>query len=284
MKPTHTFSIQEAADAFRAGKRIEGKTHIGNDFALREVAFKGKKQYRFRNPQNSDGHEPGPLCFDTPEDALKYAARKLPHITLSVIDPVRLGTIGTVSLPAPLVPLGPNKTRDGREARVICIDCQSDTHKPVIALVRSPQGHDELYGYEANGRVNDRSEELRDLVGHLPPEPPEPREWRITRNLAGEPKIRSGPTPNKGESVHVREVLPGTDDELEDLRTWKESAMRVFMEIQLQEIGTELGLTLGTDIGPQILPKLRQYRALLKRARCYTLPPLSDEILDEIRP
>ena len=117
-----------------------------------------------------------------------------------------------------LVPLGPNKTRDGREARVICIDRQSSAHKPVLALVWNDRGNEEIYAYEVDGRTNTRCEELRDLVGHLTP----------------------------------------ATDELEDLRAWKESAMRVLGGIQLQEIGKELNLPLGTDIGPQILPAIRR--------------------------
>ena len=58
-----------------------------------------------------------------------------------------------------------------------------------------------------------------------------------------------------------REVIPGEGD----LRRWKDEAMQVLNDINLQEIGKELGLPLGTNIGPQILPKIREYRALLER-------------------
>lgn len=116
-----------------------------------------------------------------------------------------------------LVPLGPNVTRDGRKARVICNDREGGN--PVIALFRHDSGSEATSYHFANGTVNlDGTPSPSDLVGHLPPKP---REWLIFRNRDGEPQIRSGPAPAKHEYVHVREVLPGEADELKELRQWK---------------------------------------------------------------
>lgn len=48
--------------------------------------------------------------------------------------------------------------------------------------------------------------------------------------------------------------------EASQLRSWKESAMRVLNGIDLQEVGKIIGLPLGTDIGPRIVPELRRLK------------------------
>jgi hypothetical protein len=121
-----------------------------------------------------------------------------------------------------LVPLGPNVTRDGRTARVLCNDriCPGNVY-PVLAIIQISPNEEVARVFYSDGRMKEEREHPLDLVGHLPPEPAKPREWLIFRNPAGEPQIRSGPAPAKHEYVHVREVLPGEDDELKELRQWK---------------------------------------------------------------
>lgn len=55
----------------------------------------------------------------------------------------------------------------------------------------------------------------------------------------------------------------GTRQELRELRAWKASAMQVFMELDLQNIGKEMDLTIGSNIAEHILPfvKAAQQRA-----------------------
>lgn len=66
-----------------------------------------------------------------------------------------------------LVPIGPNVTRDGRAARVICIDSGSEKF-PVIYLseLGSP-----ISVNAAGSYLNNNTLHPKDLVGHLPPEP-----------------------------------------------------------------------------------------------------------------
>ena len=42
------------------------------------------------------------------------------------------------------------------------------------------------------------------------------------------------------------------------LTDWKESMMKVHSELDLQGIGTALGLPLGSSIAPQVLPKVKE--------------------------
>jgi hypothetical protein len=71
--------------------------------------------------------------------------------------------------PLLLVPLGPNRFRDGTPCRVVCNDCKGLV--PVLVLVGS---HSEAATYRwANGTVNEGKESPQDLVGHLPPKPRE---------------------------------------------------------------------------------------------------------------
>lgn len=135
-----------------------------------------------------------------------------------------------------LVPLGPNRTRDGREARVICLD--RDDKRPVVALIRQSDGVEATQYYYSAGRRGDHEQDL-DLVGHLPPAEPEagkPREFWVTEYKdGGSPNriIYENPpypptrvSPNR-RTFHVREVLPGQDDELEALRRWKREAEEI---------------------------------------------------------
>jgi hypothetical protein len=190
-----------------------------------------------------------------------------------------------------LVPLGPNRTRDGRKARVICIDRQYPEERPVVALVWNARDQEEIYSFFANGRQRSSEESTTDLVGHLPPEPEKPIECWINVGPGGQLNRAHD---SQSEAVAVcadnyrtakfREVLPGADDELGNLRRWKDEAMQVLGGLDLQAIGKELQIPLGTDIGPQILPAIRKYRALLGRAAHESSLTLANDILDAIRP
>lgn len=67
------------------------------------------------------------------------------------------------------VPLGPNRTRDGRKARVICIDRgRVDGTVSVVALIEVPNtAQEEVSTYYQDGRFTNR-DDPRDLIGHLP--------------------------------------------------------------------------------------------------------------------
>ncbi len=115
-----------------------------------------------------------------------------------------------------LVPLGPNITRDGRKARVICNDREGGN--PVIALFKRDSASEATSYHFADGTVNiDGTPSPIDLVGHLPPKPREV--WIKTLNKTCIDWITVEPA-NPGYSL-FREVLPGADDELADLRRWK---------------------------------------------------------------
>jgi len=165
-----------------------------------------------------------------------------------------------------LVPLGPNITRDGRKARVICNDREGGN--PVIALFKRNSASEATSYHFANGTVNlDGTPNPNDLVGHLPPEPAKPREvWIYCDPLDGTGSIELKQPPNPAYKC-FREVLPGEDDELEDLRRWKAEAMQVLASLDLQAIGNEIGLSLGTDIGPQILPYIRTLKTFIGNLR-----------------
>lgn len=47
------------------------------------------------------------------------------------------------------------------------------------------------------------------------------------------------------------------DQELEDLKSWKESALEIFNELNLQEIGKVMGVPLGESIADKILPFIK---------------------------
>lgn len=56
--------------------------------------------------------------------------------------------------------------------------------------------------------------------------------------------------------------------ELEALHRWKAEAMEVFNQLDLQEIGNELGITLGHSIADKILPYIKELKAR-KNAACW---------------
>lgn len=118
-----------------------------------------------------------------------------------------------------LVPLGPNVTRDGRKVRVICNDLVGAS-RPVIAAVEirnTPNSEVTSYHF-ANGTVHlDGTPSPSDLVGHLPPKP---REVWIA-GLSSTLITWEMDNPKDGKHVLFREVLPGEDDELKELRQWK---------------------------------------------------------------
>jgi hypothetical protein len=178
----------------------------------------------------------------------------------------------SVELPPPaapvLVPLGENVTRDGRKARVICNDrvCPGNVY-PVTALVLLNANEEISKVFHADGKLSAESEGPLDLVGHLPPEPAKPREvWIYCDPLDGAGSIELKQPLNPAYKC-FREVLPGEDDELEDLRRWKAETMQVLASFDLQAIGKEIGLPLGTNIGPQILPYIRTLKRFIGNLR-----------------
>lgn len=165
-----------------------------------------------------------------------------------------------------LVPLGANVTRDGREARVLCIDrvCPGNAY-PVLAIIRVNANEEISRVFYSDGRMLEEGEHPLDLVGHLPPEPVKPREFWINQyNLEDDtvhPSRQSaedGSAPYRTECIHVREVLPGQDDELEHLRGWKRQAMASTPD--WQAIGKEMGLKLGQDVPSKVLPHIRNLK------------------------
>jgi hypothetical protein len=64
-------------------------------------------------------------------------------------------------------------------------------------------------------------------------------------------KILNAPTPDLS---HLKEA----GQELEELRAWKESAMKVMPDFQ--EIGKLLDIPLGTSVSEQIIPKIKELK------------------------
>lgn len=109
-----------------------------------------------------------------------------------------------------LVPLGENVTTDGRKARVLCIDSLKAGY-PVVAEIYDASSEGVLCYYTAAGESRAKHAGSR-LVGHLPPEPPKPREfWLTPEELAGlnttSPNLTTAELLAAG-YVLYREVLP----------------------------------------------------------------------------
>lgn len=106
----------------------------------------------------------------------------------------------------PQVQLGDTVTRDGRKARVICIDRAGPYQ--VLALIPDPRGIECLNYYYLDGTRGERPQGT-DLVGHLTPVSPEPREWDALVNAKGE-LHNWVPLETLGAytRVRVREVMP----------------------------------------------------------------------------
>lgn len=51
--------------------------------------------------------------------------------------------------------------------------------------------------------------------------------------------------------------LEATTDDFENLKNWKESAMKIFNEIDLQAIGKELNVGLGQSVSENLLEKIK---------------------------
>lgn len=125
---------------------------------------------------------------------------------------------------APVVPLGDNLTRDGRKARVLANDLEGG--EPLaVAVQTNPGSRDEnLFRYRADGTSPIRPD--CDLVGHLPPAPVKPREWKVEvsepSGCVYDPRVHG--SSGTREKVLVREVLPGDLDEIEALRQLIEDA------------------------------------------------------------
>ncbi len=123
----------------------------------------------------------------------------------------------TTPVSPPPVPIGPTVTRDGRKARVICIDAVGQgNNDPVVALVSINENQETVRYFRTDGSISGNREGAKsdwDLVGHLPPEPPKPREfWICTGGPQGEsPRAYTVKQENllsDVEQIHVIEVLP----------------------------------------------------------------------------
>jgi hypothetical protein len=119
--------------------------------------------------------------------------------------------------PAALVPLGANRTRDGREARVIANDLSGEQFQVCYVQVNEAgTEHSPVLVSSTGSYLNMSSNHPFDLVGHIqPPEPPKPREiWVATKKGAdGHGVIWSSEKnfslmPEEREYVKFREVLP----------------------------------------------------------------------------
>jgi len=108
----------------------------------------------------------------------------------------------------PVVPLGANRTRDGREAFVFLV-----TPTEIQGFVQEFESRFMKAMWHPDGCFPGRAG--TDLVGHLPPEPPKPREFSIRRhkkngNAMVFPVDQPGDGSDDWENIHVREVLPAT--------------------------------------------------------------------------
>lgn len=151
------------------------------------------------------------------EHPFKTRGIETPVIELRTVSGDRVVIDPTPVAPVP-VPLGPNRTRDGRAARVLCNDL-AGAGKPVLAAIESrinPGSETTSHHYE-DGRVElDGTPHPFDLVGHLPQEPRKPREFWINRYDSGV-EYAAHPTREEAdaaaanhrvECIHTREVLP----------------------------------------------------------------------------
>ena len=62
----------------------------------------------------------------------------------------------------------------------------------------------------------------------------------------------------QAESESLEAEINGLKNTITSLTDWKDSMMKVHNEIDLQGIGTALGLPLGSSIAPQVLPKVKE--------------------------
>jgi hypothetical protein len=150
-----------------------------------------------------------PVAYQTPQDAIRaeLAARRPVFLTTQYGTDMEIVDTGCLTR----IPLGPNKTADGREARVICNDGPEGF--PVAAYVDCPNGTTRLLAYNADGTRGQQGEEYFNLVGHLPPEPVKPREFVIRRDSESGPAYLATVSDSKvqpGEKIRVREVTPAT--------------------------------------------------------------------------
>lgn len=112
---------------------------------------------------------------------------------------------------------GPFCTRDGRPVRVVCTD-RTDRY-PIVALVRSNDGSEEVMSFHANGRYNTAVNSICDMDLMNAEEAPVAREFWVNEYEDG---MRFGNLQTSLEraamhhredgyirTIHVREVLPG---------------------------------------------------------------------------
>lgn len=61
----------------------------------------------------------------------------------------------------------PVRTRDGREVRVLCTDCETHTSYPVVALVKDSHGYERVQSYTIEGKyrrtISESPEDLENV-------------------------------------------------------------------------------------------------------------------------
>ncbi len=110
---------------------------------------------------------------------------------------------------------GPFCTRDGRAVRVVCTD-HTDRY-PIVALVRSNDGSEEVMSFHDNGRYSTAVDLICDIDLMNAEEAPVAREfWLVGCNMYVTRKEAENYiaalhriTLTRLDIIHVREVLPG---------------------------------------------------------------------------
>lgn len=115
--------------------------------------------------------------------------------------------------PAPAVPLGPNKTRDGREVMVLGRGTdfghvKEDGLRLIVAIRNETWGVG--YHWDLEGKYLG-SNAGANLIGHLPPEPPKPREiWLVENHDGKDQEVYDSPrafNSDHRKQTHFREVI-----------------------------------------------------------------------------
>lgn len=256
-----------AAVEFHKGERIAYLTNGQGKLAiLRTVKAgypEGEPRYAFFYEDRSTGPDNGKFLHFSAAGAIREAVKAGRRVFVQELVPVaEVRESGEVPPEDPkpvLVPLGDNVTRDGRKVRVICNDRKDHDglHTfSVVALVTEKNGHELFEAFYWDGRALD--DRAMDLVGHLPPEPPKPRELWLSP-FGGYCMADEG-KPIHPDSTLFREVDPAKD-ELEHLRRLRAENLQVEASWDVQAVGRELGLVVGQDIRPNILPGIQKLKA-----------------------
>jgi|SRR5690606_7528066 len=88
-----------------------------------------------------------------------------------------------------------------------------------------------------------------------------PRELiiRLTGMVGNPDKVRAE------QEKLFNEYTSGLCERVKFLEGWREEAAGILTELNLQQVGIELGVPLGQDIAPQVLPKIRELKETIAR-------------------